>query len=68
MMIYKIAPSVDSNKNVLKVPKDVKPTNKKTFGTSVINTPLSPLSFSGKKCVGLSPIPPLPFGASHYLI
>ena len=29
------------NQNLIKVPKVVKPTNKKTFGTSVINSPMS---------------------------
>ena len=55
-MIHKIIHSVDYNlwlkcldtqhnepphQNSIKVPKVVKPTNKKTLGTSVINSPLS---------------------------
>ena len=32
------------NQNLIKVPKVVKPTHKKTFGTGVINSPMSPPS------------------------
>ena len=65
MMIHKILSPVDynywlerletqlnesTNQNSLKVPRVVKPTNKKTLlkklGTSVINSPLSPTSLS----------------------
>ena len=33
-----------TNQNLLKAPKVVKPTNKKTLGTGVINSPMSPPS------------------------
>ena len=61
MLIHKITHSVDydwwlkrldtqldkpTNQNPLKALKVVKPTNEKTLGTSVINSPLSPLSLS----------------------
>ena len=56
-MIHKITPSVDynqwlkrwdtqsnkpTNQNPITVPKVVKPTNKKSLGTTVINSPMSP--------------------------
>ena len=70
MLINKITPSITelwlkrldtqlnkpTNQNLLKVPKVVRSTNKKTLGTSVINSLLSPLSL----CIQPSPWMHLP--------
>ena len=38
-----------THQSLIKVPKVVEPTNKKTLGTSVINSPMSSLSLSIQK-------------------
>ena len=41
---YRFQSNEPTNQNLIKVPKVVEPTTKKTLGTSVINSPISPAS------------------------